>query len=76
MTRYIASSPAAFGDDLAAALLYDTETVPVPGAPAVAHLIVEDGKIPRVHETLGAVAILVRSEAARGVPTLRIPRPA
>jgi hypothetical protein len=36
---------AAFGDDEKAALMYDTDTVPVPDAPGAECLTVRDGKI-------------------------------
>ncbi len=39
---------AAFGDDEEALPMYDTETVPVPSAPAAAYFKVEDGKITRL----------------------------
>ncbi|ADB31876.1 hypothetical protein Kfla_2811 [Kribbella flavida DSM 17836] len=35
----------AFGDATTALLMYDTETVPVPHAPAAEHLTVHDGRI-------------------------------
>jgi ketosteroid isomerase-like protein len=40
-----ASLIAAFGDDRTAVLVYDTETVPVPSAPAAECVTVADGKI-------------------------------
>jgi ketosteroid isomerase-like protein len=36
---------AAFGDDEIAVIVYDTETVPVPSAPAAECVTVRDGKI-------------------------------
>ncbi len=36
---------AAFGDDTTAVLMYDTDTIPVPGAPGAECLTVTDGKI-------------------------------
>ena len=36
---------AAFGDEQSAVVYYDTETVPVPSAPAAEHLTVRDGRI-------------------------------
>ena len=36
---------AAFGDDQTALIVYDTETVPVPSAPAAECVVVTDGKI-------------------------------
>jgi hypothetical protein len=36
---------AAFGDDQTALIMYDTETVPVPSAPAAECVTVTDGKI-------------------------------
>ena len=36
---------AAFGDDQTAVIVYDTETVPVPSAPAAECVTVTDGKI-------------------------------
>ena len=38
---------AAFGDDVRALIMYDTQTVPVPSAPGAECVTVEDGKIVR-----------------------------
>jgi hypothetical protein len=38
---------AAFGDDDTAVVMYDTDTVPVKGAPGAEHVTVVDGKITR-----------------------------
>jgi ketosteroid isomerase-like protein len=55
---------AAFGDDQTAVLIYDTETVPVPSAPAAECVTVRDGKI--VHSRF--VFDRVPFEAARQAP--------
>jgi hypothetical protein len=36
---------AAFGDEQTAVLVYDTDTIPVQGAPAAEHITVRDGQI-------------------------------
>lgn len=49
-TRIVTGSEliAAFGDDRAAVLIYDTATVTVPNAPGAEHLLVTGGKITHV----------------------------
>lgn len=62
---------AAFGDDTTAVLMYDTDTVPVEGAPGAECLTVSDGKITHMRIIFDRVPFDAADRAAADAETGR-----